>query len=194
MGSTSRLPTHVRLRVRWRTDRREGRTNSGASGWYGDVGRVEVNDAPCVAFAPEDDRTASEAVGVAELEGDKDDTGCLWLDAEVLGREAVKRWTAGGVGSHVVEHGAERGVDRGAAGHTLGHVWRGMEDGGGVTEGGTKRLPPEILERSQEATQRNSDGRRVTASGGVRLGTDRKRQGEQRERGNDDRPAPEETS
>ena len=101
----------------------------------------------------------------------------------------MKRRAAGGVGAHVGEHGAEGGVDRGAAGHALGHVGRRMEDGGGVGKGGAKRLPLEILECGQEATQRGGDGCRVAAGGGTRLGTDDQRKGERSDRGKDGRRA-----
>jgi len=153
-----------------------------------------MNDSPPSAFATEDDRTASEPLGVAELERDEHDAGRQWLNAEVDRREVLKGRAASGVSPHIGEHGAERGVDRDAAGHALGHVRRGMEDRGGVGEGSAKRLRVEVFERREEATQHTGDGGRVARSRLARLGTECNGKGEPRERGNDGRRAPEERS
>ena len=153
-----------------------------------------MNDPPPGTFATEDNSAAREALGVAELERHEHDTRRERLNAKIDGREAVKRRAAGSVGANIGEHGAKCRIDGGATGDALGHVGRGLKDGGRVGEGGAKWLPLEILECGEEAPQRAGDRRRVATSGGARLGSQAERQGEQSERGKDSWAAREQRS
>ena len=129
-----------------------------------------MEDSPRGAFPTEDDGTASEPLGVVELERDQDDIRRQRLNAKADGRKTVKRWAARSVSAHIGKDGAKRGVDRGAASHTLGQSRRRMEDRSGVGEGGAKRLPLQIFECGEETTQHTGDGGRVAPDGTDRLG------------------------